>query len=113
LGHIVSKDGVKVDSKKIATRKDWTSPNTLKSLRGFLHIIGYYRNFIKYYGKIVAPLIPLLKKNAFSWNQVTDQDFQDLKDVMYTTLVLSLPNFTNSFVLECDALGKLISAVLM
>jgi hypothetical protein len=61
----------------------------------------------------VGPLTTLLKKNAFSWTPTTDQSFQALKDAMYTTLVLSLPDFTKTFVLECDASRRGIGAVLM
>jgi hypothetical protein len=38
---------------------------------------------------------------------------QDLKNAMCTTPILTLPNFTKTFVLECDALGKGIRVVLM
>jgi hypothetical protein len=91
LGHIVSKDGVRVDPKKIEAMKDWPHPTTLKSLQGFLGLTGYYRKFVQNYGKIVAPLTTLLKKNDFSWNAIVDQAFQDLKDAMCTTPILSLP----------------------
>ena len=65
LGHIVGRDGVKVDPKKIQAMQDWPHPTTLKSLWGFLGLIGYYSNFVCNYGKIASPLTNLLQKNAF------------------------------------------------
>jgi hypothetical protein len=113
LGHLVVKDGVRVDPKNIEAMQYWPHPKTLKILRGFLGLTGYYHKFVKNYGKIAAPLIALLKKNSFTWTPAATQAFQTLKMVMCTTPVLALPNFTNTFVLECDASGKGIGVVLM
>jgi hypothetical protein len=113
LGHLVGNVAVRVDSKKIEAMKDWTHSKTLKSLRGFPGLTGYYRKFVKNYGKIVAPLTELLKKNSFTWTPATTQSFQTLKMAMCTTPVLALPDFTMTFVLECDASGKGIGVVLM
>jgi hypothetical protein len=113
LGHLVGKDGVRVDPKKIEDMQDWPCPKTLKSLHGFLGLTGYYRKFVNNYGKIATPLTSLLKKNSFTWTPAAAQDFETLKMTMCNTLVLALPYFTNTFVLECDALGKGIGAILM
>jgi hypothetical protein len=113
LGHLVGKDGVRVDPKKIESMQDWPHPKTLKILRGFLGLTGYYRKFVKNYGNIAAPLTALLKNNSFTWSPTTSQAFQTLKMAMCTTLVLALPDFTNTFVLECDASRKGIGVVLM
>jgi hypothetical protein len=76
-------------------------------------LTGYYRKFVWNYGKIETPLTSLLKKNAFTWTSNADHAFQALKDVMCSTTVLTLPDFTKTFILECDASGKGIGAFLM
>ncbi|KAF8391034.1 hypothetical protein HHK36_023334 [Tetracentron sinense] len=91
----------------------WPIPKSIKALRGFLGLIGYYRKFVKDYGKICAPLTTLLKKDTFQWSPATNITFDALKQTMSTTLVLALPNFTQTFIVECDALGTGIGGVLM
>jgi hypothetical protein len=113
LGHLVGKDGVRVDPKKIEAMQDWPHPKTLNILHGFLVLTGYYRKFVKNYGNIASPLTALLKKKSFTWTSATAQDFQTLKMAMCTTPVLALPDFTKTFVLESDASGKIIGAFLM
>jgi hypothetical protein len=113
LGHLVCKDGVRVDPKKIEAMQDWPHPKTLKRLHGFLGLTGYYHKFVKNYGKIATPLTALLKKNSFTWTLAIAQSFQILKMAMCTTPVLALSDFTKTFVLECDASGKGIGDVLM
>jgi hypothetical protein len=89
LGHIVGKASVKVDPKNIEAMQDWLRPKTLKSLRGFLGLTGYYCKFVKNYGNIVTPLNSLLKNNYFTWTLATDQAFQTLKVAMCTTPTLA------------------------
>ena len=43
LGHIVSLEGVKVDPNQIKAIKEWRIPTTLRYLRGFMGLMGYYR----------------------------------------------------------------------
>ena len=49
LGHIVSHKGFKVDPKKIKAIKEWKVPTTIKELRGFLGLIGYFHKFVNNY----------------------------------------------------------------
>jgi hypothetical protein len=75
-------------------------------LRGFIGLVGYYHKFVKNYGKIATPLTTLLKKNSFTWTPAIAQAFQTFNMAMCTTQVLTLPDFTKTFVLECDASRK-------
>ena len=79
LGHILSHEGVKVDPNKNKAMMDWTIPRTLKNLREFLGLTGYYRNFVRNYGRIAAPLIDLTKKDSFSWTLEETQAFEQLE----------------------------------
>jgi hypothetical protein len=93
--------------------QDWPRPKNLKILRVFLGLTGYYRKFFWNYGKIATSLTSLLKNKSFSWTPTVDHSFQALKDYMCSTPILALPYFTKTFVLECDASGKGIGAILM
>ena len=46
LGHIISESGVKVDPEKERTVKRMKEPSSLKDIRAFLGLVGYYRTFI-------------------------------------------------------------------
>ena len=111
LGHIVSHKGVKVDPNKIKAIKEWKVPITIKQLRGFLGLTRYYHKFVKNYGKIAAPLTTLLNKDPFSWTLEAVKAFEHLKEAICLAPILATPDFTKTFIVECDTSGNGIGAV--
>jgi hypothetical protein len=55
----------------------------------------------------------LLKHNAFVWDDVTEQAFSTLKEATRTAPILVVPNFTGTFVLECNASNRNLGEMLM
>jgi hypothetical protein len=55
----------------------------------------------------------LTKKDAFSWTTEATKAFEQLKEVMCKDPILTTPDFTKTFIVECDALGNGIGVFLM
>jgi hypothetical protein len=112
LGHVTSSSGVDMDQDKVQAVVDWPAPSSLRALRGFLDLAGYYRKFIKDFGVLGAPLTQLLKKEGFSWSDEANNAFLLLKQALTSAPVLRLPDFNNTFIVECDASDSDFGAVL-
>jgi hypothetical protein len=112
LGHVISTEGVAMDEQKVRAVLDWPLPCSVHTVRAFLGLVGYYRCFIKNYGTIATPLTTLLKKDAFKWSAEAKEAFQALQRALTTTPILQLPDFDHDFVVECDASGTGLGAVL-
>src|SRR5438045_3241363 len=61
LGHIIGRDGRKVDPDKVKKVKNYSRPENISQLRGFLGLVSYYRKFIKDFSKKAKPLTKLLE----------------------------------------------------
>ena len=81
LGHVVSIQGVEVDSKKIEVVKNWLRPLTPTDVCSFLGLANNYRRFVEGFSTIDAPLTTLTKnKVKFEWSETCEKILQELKD---------------------------------
>jgi len=113
LGHTISKFGLQVDKKKVRVIEKWPEPTNRKELLSFLGLAGYYRKFIAGYAKVVMPLSELVKPSStWKWESHHTKAFVTIKLALQQAPVLSLPNFTKSFIVTTDASGRCCGAVL-
>ena len=104
LGHVVSREGIQVDPKKIEAVMDWRRPTTVTEVRSFLGLAGYYRRFMQDFSRIAAPLTRLTQKNVrFQWTETCEASFQKLKNCLTSAPVLALPSGTGGYTVYCDA----------
>jgi hypothetical protein len=114
LGHLISGSGVATEPSKIVAVQQWPIPTSVKQLRGFRGLTGYYRSFIQHYGMISAPLTSLLNKGVpFCWTLQVQSSFELLKQALVQAPVLTVPDFFKTFVVETDASDTCFGAVLM
>lgn len=114
LGHQISSAGVATGDEKIQAVRDWPRPDSVRKLREFLGLAGYYRKFVQNFGIISRPLTDMLKKGTlFIWTPTADTTFQELKKALVQASVLALPDFRKKFVVETDASATGVGAVLM
>ena len=110
----MGKDGILVDPSKIEAVKNWPRPASVSEVRSFLGLASYYRRFVEGFSKIAVPLTELTRKSMrFSWSDRCEASFQELKQRLITTPVLSLPRENGKFVVYCDASKMGLGCVLM
>lgn len=113
LGHIISEDGVRPNPEKTKAVENFPTPKSPKDIKSFLGLVSYYRRFIPDFAKLAKPLTSLLKKDVlFNWQNEQQLAFESLKNKLVSAPILAYPDFTQPFLLTCDASNYAISAIL-
>jgi hypothetical protein len=80
LGHVISKDGVEVDSHKVQTARNFPVPKNTTEVREFHGMCNYFRRFIPNCGEIAKPLTSFCKKDVkLQWTHLENNAFEKLK----------------------------------
>ena len=113
LGHVVSKDGVDTDPKKIEKIENFATPQNVRDVRKFIGLASYYRKFVRDFAVIAQPLHDLMRKNArFRWSEESAKAFEHLKTCLTTAPILGYPRPEGLYILDTDASAYGIGAVL-
>jgi hypothetical protein len=113
LGHVISKEGISVDPRKVQDVLSWNAPTSVGDIQSFLGLAGYYRRFINGFSKISNPMTKLLEKDKkFDWSPACEASFQVLKKRLTTAMILVMPDMEKPFSIYCDASGQGLGCVL-
>uniref|UniRef100_A0A1X7T894 Reverse transcriptase domain-containing protein n=2 Tax=Amphimedon queenslandica TaxID=400682 RepID=A0A1X7T894_AMPQE len=115
LGYQIGKGGVRPEQRKIEAIINMARPQTKKDVRTFLGITGYYRRFVQDYASIAEPLTELTRKKLperVIWSEKAELAFQKLKTALTTAPLMKNPNFNQPFILQTDASGVGVGAIL-
>ena len=119
LAHHVSKRGVLPSKKNLEAIARCPPPDTYTKVKSFVGLVGHYRHFIKGFANIAAPLYDLTSgENKDKKSEHLDlplearEAFDHLKAACLQAPILVFPDFGKPFLLETDASGKGLGAVL-
>ena len=119
LAHHVSQKEVLPSKKNLESIAQCLSLDTYTKVKSFVGLVGHYRHFIKGFAKIAAPLYDLTsgdnkdkKSEHVNLSPEVLEAFDHLKAACLQAPILAFPDFNRPFLLETDASGKGLGAVL-
>ena len=113
LGHMISKDGLSPPPDRVQAIQNYTAPTTVKELRRFLGLVGWFRKFIPNFASVADPLYFLLKKGVrYTWTNEHQCAFEQLKSLLVSSPVLAFPQFDRQFRLGVDTSSRGIGFML-
>jgi len=113
LGHVIKEGGYTTNPEKTHIIQHYPVPKTVKEIRAFLGLCGFYRKFVPDFSKISQPLTELTKKNTpYRWTVKQEEAFETLKNALITPPILRYPDFRKEFIVNTDASATAISAIL-
>lgn len=118
LGFTVSAEGKKLDDKRKQAILEAPKPITKKQVMAFLGMTNFCRLWIPNYSIITRPIQDLIKNSLtlsdkVEWTQTAEKAFTDIKQQLVGSQVLSLPNYSKTFIQTVDCKNGHMTSVLL
>lgn len=113
LGYVVDRRGLRVDPDKVKAMLELPRPRTVTEVRRLVGSFSWYRRFVPDFSSIISPITALTKKNKkFVWTPECEEAFVKIRELLVQAPILSCPDYSKKFVIQTDASGYGIGAVL-
>ena len=114
LGYCVSKRGIAPIPEKTEAIANLGRPRTVKQIRSFLGMTGYYRKCIPHYADLSEPLVDLTRRGRkFVWTDNCQKSFEQLKKALISAPIMAFPDVNKPYRLYTDASDFAVGAILV
>jgi hypothetical protein len=114
LGHIISKEGIKIDPNRVDAILKIGTPRRKKEVQSFLGRVNFLRRFIPNLAEIIKYITNMLRKGSeIKWTPEARKYFEDIKVALTKAPVLASPYFAKDFILFSFASEHTIVGVLL
>ena len=109
FGHLLTKNGVKPDPKKVEAICNWPVPKDITQLQSFLGAVNYLAKFIPHLPALQAPLQDLLKfESKYVWSANHQVCFEQIKDAVCKDITLKFYDPSLPTYIETDGTGVVL-----
>jgi hypothetical protein len=113
LEHIISKEGIDVDPKKIKSIELWSKLKNVSEVRSFMGLASYYRIFDEGFSRIAHPITSLQNKGVnFEWTFECEERFQHLKNLLTSEPILKIFYPNEDLIVCIDSCKERLGGVL-
>ena len=114
LGHLLTPEGIRPNPDKVAALQQMSPPTNRKQLMQFLGLVNWFRRFIPQLSEMASALYPLVSKSTlWQWSAPQQHAFDRLKASLTSQSLVRFPDFSQPFVLVCDASDYQVGSVLL
>lgn len=82
MGYVLTKEGLQANPERVQPILEYPRPSTVKELRRWVGLIGWYRRFIQNVAELLAPLTDIMKgesKTKLDWTPEAEEAFINTK----------------------------------
>ena len=113
LGHVIDAEGIRPNPEKVSSLSRM-EVKSVKTLRIFIGVASFFRNFVPGFSVVAQPFFKLLKKNVpWNWGVKQEEAKKKLVELLTTASVLAHYNEDIEVVVQTNASQEGLGAVLL
>lgn len=95
LGHLVGKQGVRIDPERVAAIDKIQRPKNIKGIQSFFGQVNFLRRFVTNFAEVTRPISKMLKKGSIiNWEGEPNEAFKNIKQAIKDAPMLKAPDYS-------------------